>query len=477
MCHQGYGWSAAGSCSVRCPRQDSPERKRLQPNAGRNLKRKRTASDAILCLCFGYAVSSAQEGTGENRPGATWRSQRPAAVGRAGPFRPEEHTFFPSHSARRASFHHGKNDTVLSGIRTDRPARRRPAAAAARCAGRARGGRPVTGRGARMTGFDCRRHSPSRLRHCWQGHWRGRLHAEHMLERAGEPSETVIVARELSPWGVGGQDQAQCVYRSGQQADRTPSASAGCGGLSRCAGGTARARPAAIATRRLRHTHGPQGAHPLPAPAGEGGRVAPAARPATIATRRWRRTHGRTALAPAVEGGRVARAAQRVLVPPRARRAGGGTHTGRKARALRQRCRMARAARRVLVPPRSRRAARGTHTGRTARALLQRLLWRAVASRGRHSACSSRRDRVPPSAAHTRAARRIPSASACCGGWSRRAGGTARARPAAIATRRQRHTHGPQGAHPPPAPAGPCSVRCPRQDSPERKKAEAKCGA
>ncbi len=39
------------------------------------------------------------------------------------------------------------------GIGTDRAARRRPAAAAARCAGRARGGRQVTGRGARMTGI------------------------------------------------------------------------------------------------------------------------------------------------------------------------------------------------------------------------------------------------------------------------------------------------------------------------------------
>ena len=66
--------------------------KRLQPNVGRSLKkRKRTASDAILCLCFGYAVSSAHKGTGENRPGATGRSQRPAAVERAGPFLPEEH--------------------------------------------------------------------------------------------------------------------------------------------------------------------------------------------------------------------------------------------------------------------------------------------------------------------------------------------------------------------------------------------------
>ncbi len=35
----------------------------------------------------------------------------PAAVGRTGLLQPEEHTFFPSNSARRASFHYGKNDT------------------------------------------------------------------------------------------------------------------------------------------------------------------------------------------------------------------------------------------------------------------------------------------------------------------------------------------------------------------------------
>jgi hypothetical protein len=138
--------------------------KRLQTNVGRILKKGTQRKRRSFCVCvsntgarlrrrFGNAASSAHKGTGENRPGATGRSQRPAAVGRAGPFRPEEHTFFPSHSARRASFHYGKNDTVLSGIGTDRPARRRPAAAAARCAGRARGGRPVTGRGARMTGI------------------------------------------------------------------------------------------------------------------------------------------------------------------------------------------------------------------------------------------------------------------------------------------------------------------------------------
>jgi hypothetical protein len=78
------------------------------------------------------------------------------------------------------------------------------------------------------------------------------------------------------------------------------------------AGGTASARFAAIATRRRRPTHGPHGARPPPAPAGEGGRC-------------------------------VARAAQRVLVPPRSRRAAGGTHMGRTASALRQRGRVAHA--------------------------------------------------------------------------------------------------------------------------------------
>ncbi len=80
--------------------------KRLQPNVGRSLKRKRTASDAVLCFCFGFAVSSAQIGTGVSQPGAIGRSQRPAAVGQAGR---------SSHSARhgRASFHYGKNDTEL----------------------------------------------------------------------------------------------------------------------------------------------------------------------------------------------------------------------------------------------------------------------------------------------------------------------------------------------------------------------------
>ena len=36
--------------------------------------------------------------------------ERPAADGRAGPFRPERTPFFPSHSSLRDSFHYGKND-------------------------------------------------------------------------------------------------------------------------------------------------------------------------------------------------------------------------------------------------------------------------------------------------------------------------------------------------------------------------------
>jgi hypothetical protein len=65
----------------------------------------------------------------------------------------------------------------------------------------------------------------------------------------------------------------------------------------------------------------------------------------------------------------------------------------------------------------------------TARTLRQRRLGRAVASRGRHRACPSRRDRDAQPAAHTRAARRTQSASAGWGGRSRRAGGTARVVP------------------------------------------------
>jgi hypothetical protein len=55
-------------------------------------------TDARLWRRLGYAFSAAQ-GTGVSRPGAsaTGRSQRPAAVERAGPFRPEEHVLPESH--------------------------------------------------------------------------------------------------------------------------------------------------------------------------------------------------------------------------------------------------------------------------------------------------------------------------------------------------------------------------------------------
>jgi hypothetical protein len=65
----------------------------------------------------------------------------------------------------------------------------------------------------------------------------------------------------------------------------------------------------------------------------------------------------------------------------------------------------------------------------------------AVATSGRHRSCSSQRGRDAPLAAHTWAARRAPSSSDGWGGRSRRAGGAARARPAAIATRRWRHRY------------------------------------
>jgi hypothetical protein len=70
--------------------------------------------------------------------------------------------------------------------------------------------------------------------------------------------------------------------------------------------------------------------------------------------------------------------------------------------------------------------------------------WRAVASRGWHSACRpaalamrSRRHTHGPHGA------RAPCAGAGRGGRSRRAGGTASARPAAIAMSSLRHIHGP----------------------------------
>jgi hypothetical protein len=87
----------------------------------------------------------------------TFRNRR----SNTGPFRLEEYTFFPSHSARTGSFHHyGKNDTVLSGIRGNGPAcptAARPAGGGCsrpvrRASTRWRPAR-VTGRGARMAGI------------------------------------------------------------------------------------------------------------------------------------------------------------------------------------------------------------------------------------------------------------------------------------------------------------------------------------
>jgi hypothetical protein len=132
------------------------------------------------------------------------------------------------------------------------------------------------------------------------------------------------------------------------------SASAGWGGWPRRAGGSARARPAAIAMRRRRHSCGPHGARPQPASPGE--------------------------------GGRVARAGQRVPDLPHSRRSADGRHMGRT-----------------------------VHAGGTVRVMLrgrdtrephevwirQRRMGRAVASSGRRSACPSRRDRDASPAVHT----------------------------------------------------------------------------
>ena len=82
----------------------------------------------MTCVCPSLVVPELGQSdpvrVGSDRDGG----ERPAADGRAGPFRPERTPFFPSHSSLRDSFHYGKNDIVLSGIGTDRPARRRPAA-------------------------------------------------------------------------------------------------------------------------------------------------------------------------------------------------------------------------------------------------------------------------------------------------------------------------------------------------------------
>jgi hypothetical protein len=142
-----------------------------------------------------------------------------------------------------------------------------------------------------------------------------------------------------------------------------------------------------------------------------------------------------------------------VFVPPRSRCAAGGTRMGRVAHALSRRRPGRAVASRVLDPPRSRCAVGGTHTGRSARPP-PAPAGRAVALRGRHSECPARRDRDAQLAAHAWAARRALSASAGWGGWPRRAGGAARAHPAAMATRRRRHSCGPHGARHQPASPG-----------------------
>jgi hypothetical protein len=78
---------------------------------------------------FSVALQSDSIRVGPGRDGReSGGRKRPAADGRAGPFQPERTLFFPSLSVLRTSFHYRKNGTILSGIGTDLPARRRPAA-------------------------------------------------------------------------------------------------------------------------------------------------------------------------------------------------------------------------------------------------------------------------------------------------------------------------------------------------------------
>jgi hypothetical protein len=121
------------------------------------------------------------------------------------------------------------------------------------------------------------------------------------------------------------------------------------------------------------------------------------------------------------------RAAQHVLAPPWLRHASDGTRVGCTAQAG---------------------CAAGSKHGLHARALCHRRPGRAVASCGLCSACSSRCARSMQTAARTWTARRAPlvrrapSASVVWGVRRlRRAGGTACARPAAIAMRRRRYIH------------------------------------
>ena len=213
----------------------------------------------------------------------------------------------------------------------------------------------------------------------------------------------------------------------------------------------------------------------------------------SVATCRWRYLHVPPEAGPPLavvgEGGRDARAAQCVLVSLRSRRAGGGTRVCRPARVLCRpwlersvasrerhgaclsRCdRDAPVAAHTHVTPGAgtppamagevRRVGGGAHTCAAQRRPSagrgggEGGGGRLVASRERHGACSSRCDRGAPALAHTCA---IPGGPSACRGWggrSRRASGTERARLAAIATRRRRHTHVLPGAGPPPAVAG-----------------------
>jgi hypothetical protein len=158
-------------------------------------------------------------------------------------------------------------------------------------------------------------------------------------------------------------------------------------------------------------------------------------------------------LAPAGEGGRVARAAQRVLVPQRLQCAAGSTHMCRTAHvcpppvpAGEGGC-VARAAHHVLVPQRSRRTACGTHQCRLGR----RSRRAGGTERARPTAIAKHRRR------HTRGphgARPPPVPAGEGGGWSHCAGGTACASPTALATHCRRHTHGQHCTHHQPAPAG-----------------------
>jgi hypothetical protein len=203
-----------------------------------------------------------------------------------------------------------------------------------------------------------------------------------------------------------------------------PSASDGWGGRSRRADGTARARPDAIATRRLRLTHGPLGATSRD---GWGGRPRCAdgtarARPEAIATRGWRHTHGVMdcqARAPSCSDGwgRWAGRSQRSDGTARFRLAAIATrrwrptHEPPSAQPLPVTAgeggRDARAAQRVLVPTRPRRAAGGASRSRPALVSSSSDSWGGRSRRADSTARASRRVRDAPLLARTRATRSV----------------------------------------------------------------------